>query len=325
MTSNKKANVKEGLNLFWAQKVKSKHLDVEDHIKTGKKTRRIPETLNVIDPEKYPLIEDKNNSNENNEKNKSTVSQKLNKTGKNDGEANKDKVKKVIDVDRILGEMKEANKNIIIENANFVVDNIDIFTFKDKRNIDFSDRSKFVTQTYKYINDKILPQIIQKGIKNNGPSQKLKELQKRAEEDPNVQKYCRELEEKIDNDIELKLSDNYYELKNQHIQKIFKNKPKDYYEKKKSLLQGNINEDKTSSIRDNRSNSSSFNKTKLKKRKPTYLQERQKNIKNNDIKIDYNKIYKDTIDNILSAVEEKNISKYINAYLLDKTSKCVLY
>lgn len=311
MSFNSRINLKykPPLSSLWLQKLETKPIDIEDHIKLNY-DKYLAYPLNIIDEEKYPMKTNKNLLNETKEK---KVNVKMSKSKIKKSEK---KEKKVIDTDKIISEMKASYRDMIVDNANFVLENKEIFSFKDKRNINMNDKSKLNFQSYKYINDKILPQIIQNGLKYTN---RLADLQQRAEYDSDIRKYCKELEEKIDNDIELKLCDNYYELKNQNIQKIFKNKPKDYYEREKEKTgNGLANSKERKSNHD--SESKAFRIGKYKNRKPTYNHEK-KNVKNSDSKVDVEKIYKDTVENIINAVEEKNIYKYINAYLLDKTSK----
>jgi hypothetical protein len=64
---------------------------------------------------------------------------------------------------------------------------------------------------------------------------------------------------------------------------------------------------------------------KNKHRKQTYNQDKIKYSKHNESKLDYEKVYKDTIENIFIALDTKNINKYINSSILDKTSKRFIF
>lgn len=329
--TNKKSN-----HYIWQQKIEGKPLDIEENIKIGRR-KKLDNPLFNIDEEKYPMIHNKLNNNEakkdesKKEMKKRKVDSKLKASSKGKNE------KPPINTDLIIEEMKEKNREMIYDNANFVINNIDIFNFKDKRNLDFKDTSKFNFQTYKYINDKILPQIIQIGLKNKG-SGHLKSLHERAEADSNVRKYCKELEDKIENDIELKLSDNYYEQKNKHIQNIFQNKPKNYYEKKaKSRPKSNEARNQQESLEkkikltgspDKRYNqlgnpqvsSTAYNHNYGKGRKHVSAPEKTKGNKANEHKVEYDKLYKETVENILTSIGPKNIMKYINSSIMEKSS-----
>ncbi len=314
MSLSKNTNNKSLLSSLWLQKLDTKPIDIEEKIQNNY-DKNLAYPLYVIDEEKYQLKANKNSQNEAKEKKSNE------KEGSNNIDYGAKIKKKPIDTDKIIKEMKASYKDMIIENAKFVLDNKEIFTFKDKRNINMNDNSKLNFQSYKYINDKILPQIIQNGLKYTN---RLADLQQRAEYDPEIRKYCKQLEEKIDNDIELKLCDNYYELKNQNIQKIFKNKPKEYYEREKEKSgNGNGSSNSKEKNLNSKYDTKAFRLGKYKNRKPTYNHDK-KNIKNVDNRLDVEKIYKDTVDNIINAVEEKNVYKYINAFLLDKTSKFII-
>eukprot|EP00340_Litonotus_pictus_P010883 CAMPEP_0170537908 /NCGR_PEP_ID=MMETSP0209-20121228/102997_1 /TAXON_ID=665100 ORGANISM="Litonotus pictus, Strain P1" /NCGR_SAMPLE_ID=MMETSP0209 /ASSEMBLY_ACC=CAM_ASM_000301 /LENGTH=262 /DNA_ID=CAMNT_0010839501 /DNA_START=84 /DNA_END=869 /DNA_ORIENTATION=+ len=197
------------------------------------------------------------------------------------------------------------------------------------------------------------------GLKQNS-STHLRELKIRAEKDPKVRKYCREIEEKIEKDIEFKLSNNYYEQKNKVLEKIFKDKPENYYEKKlntsnrESDSKNNTNNVKNVSVYGTRSKSNdskvnvksdsnhytgkdnlltgvSMDKSSnqgshvrnkkpynAKKNKKNFNADKKKSLKSLDWKNEYEKVQRDTLDNIYNAVDSKNIERYINAPFYDK-------
>lgn len=212
---------KRNEHIIWKQKLETKTKDTEEYIKYGKK-EKIEPIMSQIDEEKYPIISNKYNSNEmikeSNQKkdSKSQEQQRMNYLPY---------------AEEVLADMKQANKDIIIENAKFVIKHSNIANLNDKKNLDFSEDKTFNYQTYKYINDKLLPQIIKNSMKQN-TSAHLKLLKLKAEQDSKVKKYCREIEEKIEKDVEFKLSNNYYKKKNKDLEKIFSNMPDNYYIKK---------------------------------------------------------------------------------------------
>ena len=276
LMENKKAKLKGNLHLIWNHKLKNEK-NIEDYIKAGKKQKIDPQ-MSLIDPEKYPIIANKSTLNE---INKDEYVKKDQIKGEQTGNYLKY-------AENILKEMKKKNKQLVIDSARVVVKNAHIAIINDKKKLDF-EKENFDFRTYKYINDKLFPQMI-KGLSQN-PSTHLKELKIRADKDSKVLKHCKKIEEKIQKDIECKLSDNYYEQKNADLQNIFMNRPENYYVKnKKGGTPG----------------------ASLKKKKKD---EKKKHTNNVDSDEFSNKIetYKETLNLILNAVEKENIAKYISA------------
>lgn len=312
---------KRNEHIIWKQRLDAKIKDTEDYIKYGKRDKIDP-IMSQIDEEKYPLIVNKNNNNE------SIKDNLLKKDNKSNEQTNKHYLPFA---ENVLAEMKAANKEIIIDNAKFVIKNASKAMLEDKKLKYINDNSNINPnfQTYKYINDKLLPQIINSGLRKNQSSH-LKKLKHKAETDPKIKKYCREIEEKIEKDIELKLSSNYYEKKNKDLEKIFSSnkldvayvrrfrdneKDKDrgrsssYNDKKsaKGNLQSNISTSK------NIETNSNLNKRKNFKKNKNLAADKKKSLKSVDLKSDFEKVYKDTLDNIFQAIDPQSISKYIES------------
>lgn len=341
----------------WSQRLDSKTIEVERVIKNRIKDK-IMFYLEKIDEEKYSQKKEKlsqtemnkaktgnpnkaktgnSNSNkakmgnsnfnkgktesevekpENIEKSKTENGEKTenDEKGSKEKEEKKGKIekKRIIDVDNVLINMKNENKQMIIDNAKYVLDNLPILSFNDKRKINFEEidlrdmKNKETFQKIKYINDKILPQIYKNTYKTK---RRMRELYEKSEYDNEIKDYCREIENKIEKDLDLKLNDGYYEKKNQNMKMIFENVPKNYFSKKEIQVK-----DVNMARKKYQVKSSSINMVQDKKNKL-----------GGESKVDYEKIYKDTMELILSSTSEKNILKYINTYMLDKSSKYILF
>jgi hypothetical protein len=328
---------KRNEHIIWKQRLDAKIKDTEDYIKYGKRDKIDP-IMSQIDEEKYPLVVNKNSNNE------SIKDNLLKKDNKSSEQLNKHYLPFA---ENVLAEMKAANKDIIVENAKFVIKNASKAMIEDKKLKYINENSNFNPnfQTYKYINDKLLPQIIHSGLKKNQSSH-LKKLKYKAEIDPKIKKYCREIEEKIEKDIELKLSSNYYEKKNKDLEKIFstnklevtygrkfRNKQENKKESKsKNLKESSSSYDKRNNLQLNstnrnietNSNSVSIsNKRKNFKKNKNLAADKKKSLKSVDLKSDFEKVYKDTLDNIFQAIDANNISKYIQSPFEESKGKYI--
>lgn len=218
----------------------------------------------------------------------------------------------------------------------------------EKNNLNFKD--------YKYINDKLFPQIFKNASIKTNNAIHFKELKKRSEYDPKVRKYCRELEEKIEKDISYKLSDNYYEQKNKNLKNIFVNKPENYYVKEVKLNKSNkeVQRSKSNLNNRNRSNSSghrnaksnssiksenskskmSSSKNKVRivtngtrqgtvesssVKKVSKIKDKKKSVKPHDSNYEIANSKKEIVENIMMAVEPKNVEQYISSVLKSKS------
>lgn len=352
-----KANKKND-HIIWVQKINTnKKIDAEEYIKNGKK-ERIDPIMSHIDEEKYPLIINKNTN----------VEQSKSDYKKGESNIHEDLKKKYSTfAENCLKEMEKANKNLIIDNAKFVIKMSNVLILNDKKanllqnnNLNFKD--------YKYINDKLFPQINKNtSIKTNNAIH-FKELKKRSEYDPKVRKYCRELEEKIERDISYKLSDNYYEQKNRNLKNIFVNKPDNYYVKenkanksvnekqnqKRSKSNTNNTNNRISNNNDSlhrnvKSNSSvksdnskskkSSSKNKVRivtngtrqgtvesgsVKKASKIKDKKKSVKPQDSNYEIANSKKEIVENIMIAVEPKNVENYISTILRNKSKKLII-
>ena len=150
---------------------------------------------------------------------------------------------------------------MLIENVRFVIKNANKCMFYDKKNIDFTEEDRFNLNTYKYINDQLLPQIINSQLKYN-PTMQLNDLKARAEVFPEIKKYCQDLEEQIEKDCKVRLNDHYYTMKNKNLANIF-SKPPNLYERKNKLNGLNNLNSNSKNSRDINNNNNTGNSTSI--------------------------------------------------------------
>lgn len=339
-------NNKRNDHTIWVQKINtSKKIDAEEYIKNGKK-ERIDPIMSHIDEEKYPLIVNKNTN----------VEQSKSDYKKGESSVHEDLKKKYSTyAESCLKEMEKANKNLIIENAKFVIKMSNVLILNDKK-ANLLEKNNLNFKDYKYINDKLFPQIFKNASIKTNNAIHFKELKKRSEYDPKVRKYCRELEEKIEKDISYKLSDNYYEQKNKNLKSIFVNKPENYYVKEVKLNKSNHEVQRSKSNLNNRNSSnssghrnaksnssiksenskskmsSSKNKVRIvtngtrqgtvessSVKKVSKIKDKKKSVKPHDSNYEIANSKKEIVENIMMAVEPKNVEQYISSVLKSKS------
>lgn len=360
-------NINKKLNYYiWIENIPSKVINLEQTTEGYNKT--IGDYMKHIYEDNFQILNKKNNNLD------AKKSKDENNTNKKKDHRRKQTEKKEINTKDILKEMKNIYKNAIMDNANYVIQNKHLFNIKlnynDKniKNMTLKKSRKSVSKlltkssfyslnqktdnslnynnmsddidynTGKYINDKILPQILNKRNVSN-KNKNINNLIERAQKDPVMYEYCKDLENKIENKIKLKLSDHYYQLKNRNIKNIFNKLPNNYIISKlnkENSIKEKKKKDNSLYFKNNNNNNKAFEnikaekdlsssgiifKNKYNKQYNELKSNNNVNINNISIKNNINDIevnYKKIVDSIKSSVDANNINKYINAAIYEK-------